>query len=154
MPACFFPATFHPSVFTPELQDQLVSLWCLRPDLSVSPLTLLVCSGTVHLLELSRDRAATWSRVEHLLGRVLRAGLLPPLALEDQCVQLLRLEWSAAALARMASCFQGVVESWRKSGADRDQDFDQVMDWVLWFWANPEGGDELIDLDKDFPMLA
>ena len=34
-----------------------------------------------------------WERLEFLMNRLLRSGLMPPLALEAQCLELTRHEW-------------------------------------------------------------
>jgi hypothetical protein len=35
----------------------------------------------------------TWTKFENLLSRILKARLVPALALEDQCIRILRTEW-------------------------------------------------------------
>jgi hypothetical protein len=42
----------------------------------------------------------TWTKFENLLSRILKARLVPALALEDQCIRILRTEWDSVSQRR------------------------------------------------------
>ena len=152
-----FSVTFSPKDVHADAQDLAVSLWRSNADHLLEDITLLVSPSNVYFLTQSPNGPETWNRLEHLLGRLLRSGLLTPLTLETQCVELLRRDWDQGTLSRMAGCFQGVVETWRKGGgSDRREDFDQMMEWVLWFWQEAEAREEedMASFERDFPLLG
>ena len=115
----------------------------------------------VFILSESRSQIDTWNRMEAFLGRLLKNKLLLPLVIEEQLLNVLKEEWPRDMLQRLASCLQGVVDSWRKSSelgrSDETEDFSQILDWLVWFVKQPDpdefDSDNDIDLDA-FPELC
>merc|ERR1712126_399999 len=68
--------------------DNLLKLWSM---MTPPQLVTILCPRNLVLLNMSADSEATWRKLQHLLLRLIQSGLLPPLALEDSCLSLIRL---------------------------------------------------------------
>ncbi len=145
-----------PKVMSAEVQDNLVTLWLTFPPLLRDDLQDILSLQNIYQMGFSPDPRDSWFRMEALIVRLCKAELILPLVLEDQCLALTRMEWPQSVLERLASCLQGVVDSWKKHVSaggftEQEEEFPQLIDWLIWFWSSPEGGD---NFEEDFPDLC
>ena len=77
-----------PEVLTGDVVDSLLQLWS---KMTPPQLVTILCPRNLVLLNTSTDGPATWRQLQYLLLRLIQSGLLPPLALEDSCLSLIRL---------------------------------------------------------------
>ena len=168
--------SYMPTHFKAEVQDLFTSFWKWRQtplllDNTKTPLSLpspefltIISHRNLMLLSEGQCQMETWNRLEAFLGRLLKEKLIFPLILEEQLLSILRpsgktevdLDISNATLKRFASCLQGVVDSWRKcSLLDEEEDFSQILEWLIWFVQQPEdlSSDNEFDNLDDFPIL-
>ena len=100
----FFSGAFSPSHLSSDVQDTLIGIWGgSRPSNDVTThfsfrqpppqLNTLISPRNLTILGLSQRPNDSWNKFENLLGRLLKAKLILPLALEDQCITILRREW-------------------------------------------------------------
>ena len=110
-----FSGAFNPSGFTADVQEALIEIWQSPQNLSesqVNPnrqfsladspaqLMSILSPRNVVLLGNSPSPKATWDKMELFLGRLLKANLIIPLALEDTALQILRTEWPTVCLSK------------------------------------------------------
>eukprot|EP00095_Tigriopus_kingsejongensis_P002251 maker-scaffold478_size161223-snap-gene-0.25 protein:Tk02251 transcript:maker-scaffold478_size161223-snap-gene-0.25-mRNA-1 annotation:"PREDICTED: codanin-1" len=147
---CLFLLTFAPKSMIAEVQEAFIRLW----KVGLGPpreLASLLSTANFACFNRSPEASTTWYRMEHFLNRLLKAGLVAPLVLEDQCMQLLRSEWPEELLKKFASCMKSVVETYKLENQNRDDeegDFSDLLDWMLWFWQDLHDAYE-----DDFPAL-
>ena len=90
--------THHPALVTTAVLDRAVQLWhVLAPPQLVS----LLCPRNLHLLRRAPRPGETWPVLGQLMDRLLGAGLLPALALEDSCIALVA---AGEELGEVATC--------------------------------------------------
>ena len=92
--------TQDPKCLSADVQDSIVfGLWrdtfpSKSSDVLSEHLMTLLSPRNVEMLAAgSRSPRDSWEKLEHLLNRLLKSGMLIPLALEDQCLELTRHEW-------------------------------------------------------------
>ena len=99
--------TLTPTCVTDSVVTRLISLWSL---ITPAQLTTVLCPRNIVLLGLSSDTSLSWSRLQHLILSLLRSGLLPSLALEDCCLNLVQLSsdyhYIENSLIRISSLIQ------------------------------------------------
>ncbi|TRY70177.1 hypothetical protein TCAL_02788 [Tigriopus californicus] len=138
-----------PRCMTPNVQDDFVQLWTgsMEPP---KDLVTYISPCNMELLRKSRDPRNTWMKLEPFLMRLLKSGLVVPMVLETQCLQLLRVQWPVDFVKSFASCMKSVMESWSKTqyGATKDNSFGELADWMVWFWQDL--GDSYLD---EYPSL-
>jgi len=171
-----------PKALTSDLQDAMVSLWggsaagVNRSEGGSGPLTTqegvqgfpvppqqlfsIMSSRNIRLLAASKSPLDSWNKMEYLLGRLLRHGVILPIVLEDECLQFLKQTWPPEVLQRFGSCIKGVVDTYKRElattcggGGGVSQDFNQeFLEWIAWFVAEA-AADELEDNLDNFPEL-
>ncbi len=127
-----------PNTMKAEVQDAFIRLWLEVLELPTTsdnrntPLS----SRNIVLFGESNDPAQTWSRLEHLIGRLLKHGLLLPVELEDQAIQALaRGNWPENVTRRLACCVKGVIDTWTVENVQDVNTF-QLTDWLADFCGN------------------
>ena len=104
---------FAPASVTSAFLDDVIGMWGgSRPaadtrthfSFSHPPQQLLSILSPRNLTILSRSGKPyeTWAKFENLLSRLLRLRLVPALALEDQCIRILRTEWDPVRIKNPA----------------------------------------------------
>lgn len=165
----FFTVTFQPNLLKPEIQERILSIWggtfsnqsrniLFRLTQPPTPLATLLSVRNFGIFNKSPNPKATWDKLEHLIGRLLKSGLLLPIGLEDQILPLLKKDWPENLLKRLGSCLQGVIDSWKKEGIPRSQEelknfTPEFLDWFAWFLMNNEENG-LEDSLENFPELG
>jgi len=144
-----------PKVMTAELQDEFMNLWSKFPE-PPQQLFSILSARNIKLLAASPNPSQTWDKMEFLLGRLLRKGLILPIVLEDECLHFLKQTWPAEILQRFGSCVKSVVETWKREHSPQDpcsQGFNQeFVEWIAWF-VGEAAADELEDNLDSFPEL-
>lgn len=158
---------FSPATMSAEVQDKLVSLWGAHASkntckfrLAHPPcqLSTFLSPRNIELLGKSNTPNATWDKMEAFMGRLLKGSLFLPIALEDQCLSVLKREWPTDLLRRLGSCLKGIIESWKITVGTSTSDEDlfnftqEFLDWFAWIFANM-ACDELDDNLDNFPAL-
>lgn len=164
----FLAVTFHPHLMTAQVQDKIIGLWgglatsTNKPLFSLAhpptPLATLFSSRNLGLLHKSTNPNATWDKMEHFLGRLLKSSLILPIGLEDQCLVILKKEWPEDLLRRLGSCLKGVIDSWKKQGHARQREdllnfTQEFLDWFAWLLTSLNE-DDLEDNLDNFPELC
>lgn len=138
-----------PRCMTAEIQDGFIRLWTeiMEPP---KDLVTFISPCNMELMRKSRDPRTTWMKLEPFLIRLLKSGLVVPMVLETQCLQLLRVQWPVEFVKSFASCMKSVMESWSKAqtGATKDNNFGELADWMVWFWQDL--GDSYLE---EYPSL-
>jgi len=110
-----------PNIVTDELIIALIRIWRLICPVQLinvlSPISLVIINQT-HNPEL------TWTKMELLLRCLLEEKLVPALALEDSCLELLQQTWCDGELDNVGNCLAALYASGEWDGA---------LDWVSWF---------------------
>ena len=155
---------------TSEVQEKFISLWgglisnAQKPKFHLSQpptaLATLFSSRNLALLKQSSNSNLTWDKFEHLIGRLLKSGLILPINLEEQCLIVLKKDWPEDTLRRLGSCLNGVIDSWRKTNIKTNHDSadllnftDEFLEWFAWIFSNMANGD-LDDSLENFPELS
>lgn len=84
--------TCYPKVMTPEVMESFVHLWQQTNKCNLNLISIL-SSTNLENFSRSQNPSLTWNKLEHFLNRLLKAGIIVPMILEDQCLELLREEW-------------------------------------------------------------
>ncbi|CAB4063935.1 CDAN1 [Lepeophtheirus salmonis] len=117
--------TFSPDCLTSNVFDHLMEVWTQHLFIQSQIMTIL-CPRNMVLLGQSTQPFLTWQRLERLLYSLLKSKILIPLALEDQCIQLLKQEWPEAILKKFASSLRGVVLFWKDSNLHSRSNDDEI----------------------------
>ncbi|XP_040566396.1 codanin-1 [Lepeophtheirus salmonis] len=147
--------TFSPDCLTSNVFDHLMEVWTQHLFIQSQIMTIL-CPRNMVLLGQSTQPFLTWQRLERLLYSLLKSKILIPLALEDQCIQLLKQEWPEAILKKFASSLRGVVLFWKDSNLhsrsnDDEIEFVQLMEWIVWYCSSAE---DYTPDKQEFPELG
>jgi len=111
----------QPHAVSDKLIQKILSIWKL---LCPVQLVNILAPASLMILEHSQQKQLTWDRMRQLLCGLLRENLVPVLALEDTCIQLVQQDWCDVTLGLVGGC----LEDLRAEGG-----WDGALDWVPWF---------------------
>lgn len=121
----------NPRLVDSTLLSRLISLWkmdALRPV--EDGLSRLVCPRNMLLLAQSgHPTRLVWEKLADVVAAVLKANLVTPDLVENQCLAIMQQEWPQNILRCFAMCMNEVVRQYQKQ-RDVDYKFVLLLEWL------------------------
>ncbi|KAK3907881.1 Codanin-1 [Frankliniella fusca] len=121
----------NPRMIDSSLLSRLIMLWkldALRPV--EDGLARLVCPRNMLLLAQSNHPTRlVWEKLAEVVAAVLKANLVTPDLVENQCLAIMQQEWPQNILRCFAMCMNEVVRQYQKQ-KDVDYKFVLLLEWL------------------------
>ncbi|KAH9419157.1 Codanin 1 [Dermatophagoides pteronyssinus] len=139
--------TFAPSTFNDNILEIAINYWTTD---HVTTHKRLICPKYLYMINLSKSPAASWSKWESFLQRMIRSSVYDFSTLEEDVMAVLKNEWPQPLLTRLASMLQSLVDFVEKNNLFRHSiSFPseshpinhphvrtEIINWLAWICKN------------------
>lgn len=131
----------NPQLMTDELLDSFLHLWTSQKV----TYNRVLCAKTLYQLSQSTSTISSWLKLEFLMTRMLKGGVIDFDDIEQDALTVLKQNWCPKFLTKLASVLKSLVECAKKANLltvdDEGNSSDRVLDWLS-AWL-PEEADVL-----------
>lgn len=121
-----------PQSMNDHLIDCFIDFWtknCFTPK-------RMICPKHLHWLSRTDSPIASWLKFEFLLKRMLKAKVISFVDVEEESLAVLKCDWNANLLNKLASVLQALVDTVRLDAtATRATISPEIVEWLSWICA-------------------